>query len=63
MTTRLRQDMDGFDKLFGLPGPQMRVVTSLAGSASPGLSYGEETATAAALAAMLKMGIMRGAVI
>jgi subtilase family serine protease len=39
----LRQDMTGFDKLFGLPAPRMRVVTSLAGPASPWLSYGEET--------------------
>jgi subtilase family serine protease len=39
----LRQDMAGFDKLFGLPAPRMRVVTSLAGPASPWLSYGEET--------------------
>jgi subtilase family serine protease len=39
----LRQDMAGFDKRFGLPAPRMRVVTSLAGPASPWLSYGEET--------------------
>jgi subtilase family serine protease len=39
----LRQDMAGFDKLFRLPAPRMRVVTSLAGHASPWLSYGEET--------------------
>jgi subtilase family serine protease len=39
----LRQDMAGFDKLFGLPAPRMQVVTSLAGPASPWLSYGEET--------------------
>jgi subtilase family serine protease len=39
----LRRDMAGFDKLFGLPAPRMRVVTTLAGPASPWLSYGEET--------------------
>ena len=39
----LRQDMAGFDKQFGLPAPRMRVVTRLAGQASPWLSYGEET--------------------
>jgi subtilase family serine protease len=40
----LREDMAGFDKAFGLPAPRMRVVTSLAGpSASPWLSFGEET--------------------
>jgi subtilase family serine protease len=39
----LRQDMAGFDKQFGLPAPRMRVVTTLAGPASPWLSYGEET--------------------
>jgi subtilase family serine protease len=39
----LRQDMAGFDKRFGLPAPRMRVVTTLAGPASPWLSYGEET--------------------
>ena len=35
--------MAGFDKRFGLPAPRMRVVTTLAGPASPWLSYGEET--------------------
>jgi subtilase family serine protease len=88
----LRQDMAGFDKLFGLPAPRMRVVTSLAGSASPWLSYGEETldaemvhaiapraaitivllspadlttpaAFAAALTAMVKIGVLHGDVI
>lgn len=39
----LRQDMADFDKLFGLPAPRLRVVTSLGGPASPWLSYGEET--------------------
>jgi subtilase family serine protease len=39
----LRQDMAGFDQRFGLPAPRMRVVTRLAGPASPWLSYGEET--------------------
>jgi subtilase family serine protease len=35
--------MAGFDKLFGLPAPRMRVVTTLAAPASPWLSNGEET--------------------
>jgi subtilase family serine protease len=39
----LRQDMADFDQLFGLPAPRMKVVTSLAGTASPWLSYAEET--------------------
>jgi subtilase family serine protease len=39
----LRQDMAGFDRVFDLPAPRMQVVTSLAGPASPWLSYGEET--------------------
>jgi subtilase family serine protease len=38
----LRQDMAQFDKLFGLPAARVRVVTSLAGAASPWLAYGEE---------------------
>jgi subtilase family serine protease len=88
----LRQDMTGFDKLFGLPAPRMRVVTTLAGPASPWLSNGEETldaemvhaiapragitvvllkpadlatpaAAAAALSAMLKIGVTSGDVI
>ncbi len=88
----LRQDMAGFDRLFRLPAPRMQVVTSLAGPASPWLSYGEETldaemvhaiapgasitivllkpadlttpaAFAAALTAMLKIGIAHGDVI
>jgi subtilase family serine protease len=88
----LRQDMAGFDALFGLPAPRLRVVTTLAGPASPWLSYGEETldaemvhavapgaaitivllkqadlatpaAAAAAMTAMLKIGIARGDVI
>ena len=44
MVSDLRQDMAGFDKAFGLPAPRMQVVSSLAGSsASPWLSFGEET--------------------
>src|ERR1022692_57426 len=38
----IRQDMARFDSLFGLPAARLRVVTSLAGSASPWLAYGEE---------------------
>ncbi len=42
MVSDIRQDMARFDSLFGLPAPRLRVVTSLAGSASPWLAYGEE---------------------
>jgi subtilase family serine protease len=38
----IRQDMARFDSLFGLPRAQLRVVNSLAGSASPWLAGGEE---------------------
>jgi subtilase family serine protease len=38
----IRQDMARFDSLFGLPGAPLRVVNSLAGSASPWLASGEE---------------------
>ncbi len=38
----LRQDMADFDKLFGLPAPRLRVVSSFAGPVSPWLAYGEE---------------------
>ena len=38
----IRQDMERFDSLFGLPRAQLRVVNSLAGSASPWLAGGEE---------------------
>jgi subtilase family serine protease len=38
----LRQDMSRFDSLFGLPAPRLKVVTSIASSASPWLANGEE---------------------
>ena len=38
----LRQDMSRFDSLFGLPAARLKVVTSLAPSASPWLANGEE---------------------
>jgi subtilase family serine protease len=38
----IRQDMARFDSLFGLPPARLRVVSSLAGSASPWLAGGEE---------------------
>jgi subtilase family serine protease len=38
----IRQDMARFDSLFGLPQPRLRVVNSLAHSASPWLAGGEE---------------------
>jgi subtilase family serine protease len=42
LVTDMRQDMAAFDSLFGLPAARMRVVTTLAGSRSPWLAYGEE---------------------
>jgi subtilase family serine protease len=38
----LRQDMSRFDSLFGLPAAHLKVVTSIASSASPWLANGEE---------------------
>jgi hypothetical protein len=38
----LRQDMSRFDSLFGLPAARLKVVTSIASSASPWLANGEE---------------------
>jgi subtilase family serine protease len=38
----LRQDLARFDSLFGLPAARLRVVTSIASSASPWLANGEE---------------------
>jgi subtilase family serine protease len=38
----IRQDMARFDRMFGLPPARLRVVNSLAGSASPWLAGGEE---------------------
>jgi subtilase family serine protease len=38
----LRQDMSRFDSLFGLPAARLKVVTSIAPSASPWLANGEE---------------------
>jgi len=40
--TDLRQDMAAFDDVFHLPAARMRVVTTLAGSGSPWLAFGEE---------------------
>ncbi len=40
--TDLRQDMAAFDGLFHLPAARMRVVTTLTGSGSPWLAFGEE---------------------
>jgi subtilase family serine protease len=42
LVTNLRQDMAAFDGLFHLPAARMRVVTTLAGSGSPWLAFGEE---------------------
>jgi subtilase family serine protease len=42
LVTDLRQDMAGFDGLFHLPAARMRVVTTLAGTSSPWLAFGEE---------------------
>jgi subtilase family serine protease len=38
----IRQDLAGFDRMFGLPAPRIEVVTSLAGSASPWQADEEE---------------------
>jgi subtilase family serine protease len=40
--TDLRQDVGAFDSQFHLPAARMRVVTTLAGSGSPWLAFGEE---------------------
>jgi subtilase family serine protease len=40
--SNLRQDMFRFDTLFGLPPARLRVVTTIAGRASPWLADGEE---------------------
>jgi subtilase family serine protease len=42
LVTDLRQDLAGFDDLFHLPAPRIRVVTTLAGAHSPWLAFGEE---------------------
>jgi subtilase family serine protease len=42
LVTDLRQDMAAFDGVFHLPAARMRVVTTLAGSGSPWLAFGEE---------------------
>ena len=42
LVTDLRQDMTAYDAAFHLPAARMRVVTSLAGSGSPWLAFGEE---------------------
>ena len=40
--TDIRQDFARFDRLFNLPAPTLRVVTSIAGATSPYLALGEE---------------------
>jgi subtilase family serine protease len=42
LVTDLRPDMAAFDDVFHLPAARMRVVTTLAGSGSPWLAFGEE---------------------
>jgi subtilase family serine protease len=42
LVTDMRQDMAAFDSMFRLPAARMRVVTTLAGSGSPWLAFGEE---------------------
>jgi subtilase family serine protease len=42
LVSDLRQDMADFDKLFGLPAPHLRVVSTFPGPVSPWLAYGEE---------------------
>jgi subtilase family serine protease len=42
LVTDLRSDMAGYDNLFHLPAARMRVVTTLAGTKSPWLAFGEE---------------------
>jgi subtilase family serine protease len=41
-TIGIRQDLEAFDRVFRLPAARIEVVTSLAGSASPGQASGEE---------------------
>jgi subtilase family serine protease len=40
--TDIRRDLEGFDRMFGLPAARIEVVTSLAGSASPWQAAEEE---------------------
>jgi subtilase family serine protease len=42
LVTDMRQDMAGFDHLFHLPAPRMRVDTTLAGASAPWLAFAEE---------------------
>jgi subtilase family serine protease len=42
----IRQDLAQFDRLFGLPAARLRVVTTLAGAATPWLASPEEVADA-----------------
>src|SRR3984957_16985994 len=42
LVTDMRQDMSAFDRRFHLPAARMRVVTTLAGTGSPWLAFGEE---------------------
>src|SRR6202011_1175144 len=40
--TDLRQDFAAFDRLFHLPAPRLKVVSTFAGPANPWLAFGEE---------------------
>ena len=42
LVTDLRQDFTAFDRLFHLPTPRLRVVSTFAGPKDPWLAYGEE---------------------
>ncbi len=42
LVTDLRQDFAAFDRLFHLPAPRLRVVSTFAGPKDPWLAYGEE---------------------
>src|SRR6516165_623138 len=42
LVTDLRQDLAAFDRLFHLPAPHLRFVSTFAGPRDPWLAYGEE---------------------
>jgi subtilase family serine protease len=42
LVTDLRQDLAAFDRLFHLPAPRLRVVSTFAGPRDPWLAHGEE---------------------
>jgi len=42
LVTDLRQDFSGFDHLFHLPAPRLKVVSTFPGPAHPWLAFGEE---------------------